>query len=1002
MKRIYTTLLGIILTVSLLAQSGWRDKEMEVKIFYNGTQQYETLKNLNLQGEYYQYQATLYLTPKELASVENLGLKYEILIKDLNEFSQNFWQDNNRAAYHSYQEIVDLADSLATNCSDICMKILYGLSYEGREVGALKISDSVTFDQAEAEVFFDAGIHGNEIGGPENVIRFARHLCTEYGIDPAITDLIDNREIWILYMVNPDGRENDVRYNANGVDLNRDWGYMWDGEGNSLYPYSQDETRYLRECMYNNQFVVHTTYHSGTEYISCPWSYRYEQPPDHDHIQHLAGIYSSVSGYANMPYGQGSSGMYPINGATKDGNYGSMGSISWSMEISNDKHPPASQIMMYYNYNVPSMIAMIEYSGYGIEGTVTNSVSGEPVEAAIFVDELFPVYSDSTMGDYHKYITAGTYNITAVANGYESQTAFGVSVQDLAVTITDFALVPKDTARMYIYKLPLCVIPNNNYDDEGNTKAIIGAPDGINYSLGKNGYIVIDMQEPIPNTSGTDIKIYEGDDSEEGYTLYAGQSIDGPWYFVGYGNGTQEFELDLSGLSEAQFFRIKDDGNGSASGNDAGFDLDAASDLEHFYGTSIVMYSNHLNDTISGNGNGWVDIGETVDLVVEIGNNGNLIANNTIGTLTSTSPYITIDQATASYGNLSQGQHAVGTYTFTADPSTQGGELAEFTLTIHANGGLYSITFPFQFYIGKIPILIVDLDGNLNSGTVMEEVFQDIDLTYEYKNQFPFGSLDIYESVFVCLGVYDQNHVLTLNEGTMLENYLNHGGKLYMEGGDTWAYDNETPVHPLFGIYGIDDGEGDLDIILGQDGTFGEGLEFDYVGDNAYIDRMTVNGSDAFALMKNLMPSYINCIGNDPIGYRTVGSSFEFGGIEDTADREEWMYRILEFFGGIITEIDENLAVTDNNTEVNCYPNPFSDHVSFKFELKKESVVKINILNQHGQLVNTILDNNLNSGNHTISWNAKDMNGRELTNGIYYYRLTINSVTKDGKLVFMK
>ena len=154
--------------------------------------------------------------------------------------------------------------------------------------------------------------------------------------------------------------------------------------------FSQVESKGLRACSYSNQFVIHTTYHSGTEYISCPWSYRYSAPYDMDRILNLAGIYSSVSGYSNLEYGQGSSGMYYINGSTKDSNYGAMGSISWSMEISYSKQPPASQIMMYYNRNVPSMLAMIEYSGYGIEGLVTDAVNGDPVAAAIFVENYLP------------------------------------------------------------------------------------------------------------------------------------------------------------------------------------------------------------------------------------------------------------------------------------------------------------------------------------------------------------------------------------------------------------------------------------------------------------------------------------------------------------------------------------------------------------------------------------------------------------------------------------
>ena len=114
--------------------------------------------------------------------------------------------------------------------------------------------------------------------------------------------------------------------------------------------------------------------------------------------------------------------MYAINGSTKDSNYGIMGSISWSMEISYSKQPPASDIMMYYNRNYPSMIAMIEYSGYGLDGTITDINTGNPIAGVVFVNDYFPTFSDGTAGDYHKYVLPGTYSITVVANGYETQT----------------------------------------------------------------------------------------------------------------------------------------------------------------------------------------------------------------------------------------------------------------------------------------------------------------------------------------------------------------------------------------------------------------------------------------------------------------------------------------------------------------------------------------------------------------------------------------------------
>ncbi len=502
--------------------------------------------------------------------------------------------------------------------------------------------------------------------------------------DPDITFLIDNREIWLYLMVNPYGRVEDIRYNANGVDLNRDWCYMWDAWGGSPGPCSQVESKALRECMYNNQFVVHTTYHSGTEYISCPWSYRSSTPHDMAHILQLAGVYSDVSGYANMEYGQGNSGMYPINGSTKDSNYGIQGSISWSMEISYSKHPPASQIMMYYNYNKPSMIAMIEYAGYGLEGTITDANTGDPVAAIVFVNDYHATYSDPTAGDYHKYVLEGTYSITVMANGYATQTIDNIAVSEFNSTVTDFQLVPEDG--QYAYKFSSSQIPDNNEADEGWTAAALGAPDMINYSIGKNGWVVLDMQYPVIDGPGPDFIVHEGDATAEDYTCYVGETMDGPWFNVGMGSGTFDFDIANAGIPEAQFIKIIDDGDGQANVGNAGFDLDAIEALEPVSGVYIAMYDYEIDDS-NGNNNGRIDPGETVDLLVTLKNNGDITAENTAGIINTSSPYITIDNNTANFGNLTQGQSETGIYTLTANINTPQGQAAGILLDVSANGG---------------------------------------------------------------------------------------------------------------------------------------------------------------------------------------------------------------------------------------------------------------------------------------------------------------------------
>ncbi|MEZ5081884.1 MAG: T9SS type A sorting domain-containing protein [Bacteroidales bacterium] len=455
----------------------------------------------------------------------------------------------------------------------------------------------------------------------------------------------------------------------------------------------------VKECVYNNQFVVHTTYHGGTEYISCPWSYRPDEPHDWDHIDFLAGIYSSTSLYPNMTWGQGNSGMYPINGSTKDSNYGMMGSISWSMEISNDKKPPTSQIMLYYNRNYPAMLAMIEYAGYGLEGVISDANTGDPVQAIVMVNDYIPTFSDPTAGDFHKYVLPGTYSIKVMANGYQTQTIDNVVVSANSSTVTDFQLIAEPGH--YVFKFASSQIPDNNDADEGWTPAVLGAPDNVNYSIGKSGWCVLDMQTPVIDGPGFDLIVYEGDSSPESFTCFAGETMDGPWLSLGQGTGTTEFDLSNGPITDAQFIKIVDDGDGTAIGNNAGFDLDAIEAYEPVSGIYIALDNYEIDDS-NGNNNGRFDPGETVDIIVNIKNNGNLTANNINGLISTSSIYVTIDIGTANFGNLGQGQSAEGTFTITANASTPEGEPVFLNLLVEASGGSYTNAFILGFSVGLI------------------------------------------------------------------------------------------------------------------------------------------------------------------------------------------------------------------------------------------------------------------------------------------------------------
>jgi len=224
------------------------------------------------------------------------------------------------------------------------------------------------------------------------------------------------------------------------------------------------------------------------------------------------------------------------------------------------------------------MLALVEHVGYGIQGMVTDAVTGKPVSAAIYVGANYPVYSDPEVGDYHKYLIPGTYSLRVEANGYTTRTIPNVAVNNLACTTIDVQMEP--VASQFGYRVMATHIPAFNAQDPGDesyTAACLGSPDHVNYSLGRGGYIILDMLDTIfdgePGTN--DIAVYEGDSSPEGFTLYAGSTPDGPWINLGYATGSSSFDLQPYGVGSARYFMLLDDNNGQMNVNDAGFDFDA-------------------------------------------------------------------------------------------------------------------------------------------------------------------------------------------------------------------------------------------------------------------------------------------------------------------------------------------------------------------------------------------------------------------------------------------
>ncbi|MEU9911641.1 M14 family metallopeptidase [Streptomyces sp. NPDC051001] len=145
--------------------------------------------------------------------------------------------------YHNYAEMTSEINSVVSAHSSIASTRVIGTSYQGRNIVAIKISDNVATDESEPEVLFTHHQHAREHLTVEMALYLLNELTSDYGTDSRVTNMVDNREIWIVPDLNPDGGEYDVatgsyrswRKNRQpnsgssyvGTDLNRNWAYRW-------------------------------------------------------------------------------------------------------------------------------------------------------------------------------------------------------------------------------------------------------------------------------------------------------------------------------------------------------------------------------------------------------------------------------------------------------------------------------------------------------------------------------------------------------------------------------------------------------------------------------------------------------------------------------------------------------------------------------------------------------------------------------------------------------
>jgi hypothetical protein len=411
-----------------------------------------------------------------------------------------------------------------------------------------------------------------------------------------------------------------------------------------------------------------------------------------------------------------------------------------------------------------------------------------------------------------------------------------------------------------------------------------------------------------------------------------------------------------------------------------------------------------------GDGDGFLDPGETGDMVVTLTNYGQVNAENVEATLISEDELVTVHTGYAAYGSLESGggqSNSGSPFVLEADPSAPTGHFAGMKLLVNADEAEYADTIAFWLQVGPFggDFLVWDPDATPSSGSVIRDRLE----TLGYTGMYVTGLSELrtflpnFGAIFITMGIYPNDYMIPAGSATAetLVSYLtNHGGNLFMEGGDIWYYHPGVGGHdfgPYFNINATGDGGGDLNTAEGQTGTFTQGMSFAYGGENNWIDHIEPI-QPAVKIFNNPADNQGCGVAYDADTYRTVGLSFELGGLVDgdePSTKAMLLDSIMTFFG-LDTDVEEgskDLAMGRNPT-VTLSPTLTSGASVLRFALKEDSDATVRLFDAGGRLVRDVFRGALGPSRSSLEISTGD-----LPEGVYFVDVRLGTKRFTRKLL---
>ncbi|MBK8297973.1 MAG: immune inhibitor A [Saprospiraceae bacterium] len=455
-------------------------------------------------------------TLEELAIIQKAGFKIEISPKkdlesrsgptDCNPITlsqpeyplPSNYQYGSMNGYLTLEEIyesLEIMNDLFPNLITVKKAIGSYRTKNGNPIYYVKISDNPNQDENEPEVLYTALHHAREPISMTQMMYFMWTLLENYGKKAEITQLINNRELFFIPCVNPDGYSYNSLTNPNGggywrknrnpnadgigTDLNRNyetgWGFNDDGSsplGSSdvyrgVRPFSEAETGAMRDFCENRPFSIAMNYHSFGDLLIIPWGYLDKPTADSTHYLAMA---QDMTRYNNFRIGTSKQTLdYEVNGVADDWMYGEQvfkhKTFAFTPEVGGSFWPerkdilPLNQSTQYMNFAAAwnagecakiqeqSAIAInrdTNYLNYNIQRT---GILNAPIEIHLDADFAGVQFLDNDISINLKPGEIRQISIPYLVNGNPIK---GDSIQFTAVLTTGFYTESSVVKKSYV------------------------------------------------------------------------------------------------------------------------------------------------------------------------------------------------------------------------------------------------------------------------------------------------------------------------------------------------------------------------------------------------------------------------------------------------------------------------------------------------------------------------------------------------------------------------